>query len=462
MNEQELLEYLDSLTDEEFEGLLDTVKAESHKECVGKMISHEMKSHPDMKRDQAIAIAYKKCDKQMGTHKARSDTAWFAEDGEFGIVNKLNNVLKIPVVLAKEMVQSYGNGKKHFKPYEELKRAIDGMEDLPVIIEHKNWIDDDVVGYIREFRADDKSRSIKGVAYLTESKIPEAVADTLKKNIAVPVSIGFWANLGDGGEFNGEKYDHTQRDIALNHLAICIRSIARCPPNQCGLNLDSDSEDEMDGRILIKKGNQYYYIDKEENEKNIKIQEIGDKMGDIRNFNAEKYIKEPSAGIKTSTSSIAGHVGPDLKALFAKLLDWVGNIPKAEIRKDAEDLLISLINSVKDDEKMGDNEDIAKLESRIKNLEDSIKEKDIMISKYEEKEKVALIDAITKFSAFKEDELKERCVKELEIIADTVSKFEPSMVKPKVLPKPKQKAEEIKDARMGPYVFNEEPYKDEE
>jgi hypothetical protein len=283
--------------------------------------------------------------------------------------------------------------------------------------------------------------------------------------MVVPVSIGFWADLGEGGEFNGQKYDHIQRDMALNHLAICLSSIARCPPNQCGLNVDSDFEQETNVETLIKKGNLYYYIykDSEENENIIQNQEIGDKMGDIRNFNEEKYIKEPSAGSKgpTSRSAHPQYVGKDLRALFAKLLDWVGNIPKEEIRKDAEDLLISLINQV-DGEKMGDNEEIAKLESRIKQLEDSIKEKDETISKYEEEKREALIDSITKFSVFKKDDLKEKCVKELEIIADTVSHFEPSMAKPKVLPKPKQDKKAIEDARLSPYVFDEEPFKDDE
>ena len=343
MNEQELNEYLDSLTEEEFETLLDSARLQDEKECVGNTISSLMKKHPDMKRDQAIAKAHSIC----GEGKEVSDSiAWFAEDTEFGTVNRLNNVLKIPVVLAREMVQDYGE-KKHFKPYDELKKAIDKMEDLPVIIEHKNWVDDDIVGYVKEFKADDESRSIKGVAYLTESSLPEAIADTLKKHIVVPVSIGFWADLGDSGEFNGTKYDHVQRDMALNHLAICIRSIARCPPNQCGLNLDAELSPELNGDTLIKKGNQYYYIFKEENENIIQNQEIGDNMGDIRNFNPEAYIKEPSAGIKTSTSAIAANVGPDLKALMAKLLDWVGNIPKEQMRKDAEDLLISLITTYK-------------------------------------------------------------------------------------------------------------------
>jgi len=39
----------------------DTVRASNFKECIPKMIAHEMKTHPEMPQKQAIAVAYKKC-----------------------------------------------------------------------------------------------------------------------------------------------------------------------------------------------------------------------------------------------------------------------------------------------------------------------------------------------------------------------------------------------------------------
>jgi len=461
MNDIEIEEYVNGLTDSEFEELLDAVREDAQSECIGTTISELMEKHEDMPRDQAIAKAYNMCD----TGETKSDTiAWLTEDSEFGTVNKLNNVLKIPVILAREMVQGYGE-KKHFKPYDELVKAIDSLEDLPVIIEHKNWTDDDVVGYVKEFKSDDDDRSIKGVAYLTEGSLPEAIADTLKKNMVVPISIGFWADLQEGGEFNGEKYDSTQRNMALNHLAICIRSIARCPPNKCGLNLDSEESPEMLEDTLIKKGNQYYYIFKEENEKIIQNQEIGDNMGDIRNFPTDQtYIPiDENNPTSTAPSGQLATAGKDILSALSKLIDFTGYISKADIRQDAEDLLLSLINSIKDGEKMGDNEELTKLESRINQLEDSIKEKDEVISKYEEEKKAALIDSIKKFTVFEDGELEGKCVNELAIISDTVSKFEPSMAKPKTLPKKEQtKQESIADARLSPYVFGRDGFKEDE
>lgn len=430
-------------------------------ECVSKWVSHEMNKNKEMNRDQAVAIAYSKC----GLSR-KDNTAWNVEDINMIGVDSLNNVIKVPVILAREMVQSYEHGKsKHFKPYDELVKAIDNIEDLPVIIEHKQWGEDDVIGHVKEFRADDKSRSIKGVAYITESKLLPALANTLKKGLTIPVSIGFWADLDEGGVFDGVAYDKTQRDIVLNHLAICINSIARCPPNQCGLNLDTFEMDSIDGDRLINKGNHYYYIktkilnEKEENEQNTKNQEIGDNMGDIRNFPKGVYTTPPNENPKASAPSRQIEmVGDDIKAVLSTLLDWCQYFPAGQGREDAESLLQSLLG----DNKMGDNEEITKLESRINILKDSIKEKDTLISKYEDEKKVALIDSITKFSVFKKDDLDGKCVAELAIINDTVSKFDPSMAKAVVLPKPKQTKETIEDARMSPLVFSKEPFKEDE
>ena len=217
-------------------------------ECISHWVSKltEEGKYDDI--DQIVAIAYSKCDKGE-----QSDSLiWSREDITFDSANPLNNVIKVPVILAKEMIQLYKNGKEsHFKPYEELVKAIDSQEDLPIIIEHKRWGDDDVVGYVKEFKCNDSKRDIRGIAYLTKSKLPMGIVDRLAKSIVVPVSIGFWANLGDAGEFNGQKYDRIQKDIVLNHLAICINSIARCPVESCGLNLDSEENTLVNEERLI-------------------------------------------------------------------------------------------------------------------------------------------------------------------------------------------------------------------
>ncbi len=413
-------------------------------------------------KDKILAVAYGMCNE---AREEGDSLSWVREDIKFDSANPLNNVIKIPVVLAREMVQPYKNGtEKHFKPYDELVKAIGLQDELPIIIEHKRWSQDDVVGYVKEFKSNDEKRDVRGMAYLKTSKLPEGLADRLNKRFVVPVSIGFWADLGDSGEFNGEKYDKIQRDLVFNHLAICLNSIARCPPDSCGLNLDSEKDSLVTEERLISKGNEYYYIfkdDIEDKEKNIKIQENGDSMGeDIRNFNEEKYHNLPHQNPKsTAPSKQLATANPASLAVLKTLLDWCQYFPDGNMRQDAENLLTSLM--YKEEPKMGDSEELTKLESRIKQLEDSLKEKDKTILEFESEKKAELIDSIKKFSLWEDAELADKCLHDLTIIADAVSKFNPTMVKPKKAAPKDRSSTEMEDARLSSNVFDG-TYKEDE
>lgn len=430
-------------------------------ECINRWISKLTKEDKYDDKDQIIAIAYNKCG------ESKNDSiSWMREDIVFDSGNQLNNVIKVPVILAKEMIQLYKNGtEKHFKPYDELIKSIELQDELPIIIEHKRWGQEDVVGYVRELKKNDENRDIRGMAYITNSKLPEGLSDRLTKRIVVPVSIGFWADLGDAGEFDGEKYDHIQRDLVMNHLAICVNSIPRCPAGVCGLNLDSEESTLITEERLIKKGNHYYSIfkdDLEEKEKNIKIQEIGDNMGDIRNFEEEKYHDLPHNNPKsTAPSKQIATANPASLAVLKTLLDWCQYFPDGQMRNDAIGLLQSLM--YKEEPKMGDSEKVTELESRIRKLEDSLKIKDEKILEFEEEKKTELIDSIKKFSIWEDSELVEKNLHDLKIIYDTVSKFEPNMAKPKKAPPEKKNStEEMEDARLGPNVWDGTYNEDEE
>jgi len=177
-------------------------------------------------------------------------------------------------------------------------------------------------------------------------------------------------------------------------------------------------------------------------------------MGDgIRNFNEEVYSVPPHKNPKVSApSKQIAETNPASLAILKTLLDWCQYFPDGNMRKDAETLLTNLMT--KEEPKMGDSEEITDLESRIKKLEDSLKEKDKLILDFEEEKKTELIDTIKKFSLWEDSELVDKCLHDLEVIADAVSKFEPSMAKPKKASKKKSATEEIEDSRLSPYVFD--------
>ena len=379
----------------------------------------------------------------------KRDAIWVIDGLQFDSYNNLTNVIKVPVILAREMVQEYKNPETkekeyHFKPYDELKKPVDIVDDLPIIIEHKEWKKDDIVGYIKELKGDDNDRSLKGFAYLTESKLPKYVVEAIRSKMTIPVSIGFWADVQkEDGEYSGKKYGFVQRDFTLDHLAICLSSIPRCPPNQCGINLDSVPTDEMDGLEFIINDNEYYnieiYGDLEETEtKNIYNKENGDSFLDKKPIIAKAHIAE----------------GHDLTKLLSKLREFCGILPPDK-RADAEDIILSIMEDlVGENQKMDDNEkfqeEIANLKDQINQLNDAISLKNTeieakqkLLDSFEEKERLALVEKIKKSPIKYEDaELEGKCVKELQVISDALSHLNFGSQKPRIIPKGEHKMED--------------------
>ena len=100
---------------------------------------------------------------------------------------------------------------------------------------------------------------------------------------------------------------------------------------------------------------------------------------------------------------------------------------------------------------------ITALESELIELKDSLEEKQTVIDAYEEEKKKALIAQIQKFSVYKDEELADSCVRELEIIKDAVIRFQPKDGKSTKLPRGTQKVADASDEpRMrGDSVFAE-------
>jgi len=372
-------------------------------------------------------------------HKDSSSLIWGEDTTNFESFNHLKNVTKVPVILAKEMVQIYkkdGRDEYHFKPFDELKKSIKGVEELPIIIEHKQWNESDVVGYVRELKADSERRLIKGTAYIIDSKLPKFLLARILQKMIVPVSIGFWANiLNDAGTYLGEAYDFVQSDIYLNHLAICINSIPRCPPDQCGINHDSEKKnDEGDFEIKTPYA-QYININNKKNE----IEET-EYINNANNNGGDKILVDDYKPIIAISHSAEGE---DLTKLLAKLREFVGIIPPDK-KSDAEDIISEVMKIMIGDQKMEDSklqEEIAKLKSEITQLKDSLKTKedDISLQKeiidsYEKDMRDIYIKTIKEYFVFEDSELEGKCVKELKVLSDAAPKVSTKLPIGKRLP----------------------------
>ena len=393
-------------------------------------------------------------DKAFGS--PTGDNAWILSNEAqiISINDGLNNIIKAPIILAKEMVQSYTNEngelEYHFKPYSELELAVERVGkdgSLDMIIEHQDWYSENkIMGYVKNIRADAKERCIRGMGYFHESKLPEGLKEMIKDGQIIPVSIGFLAKLGGRGSWQGQVYEHTQKNIVLRHLAICLESVARCPAGVCGINLKDaenvENEDKVKTFIIINKDNYYYNIC------NIKKDIIDSKKEtnkEIINKNSEKEEE-----IMQEDSNVPKNQAADFEVILSKLQAHIQN-ESPDLRKQIiKKILAALGIKSKSDSEMEEKEytdAIAKKDSEIKALSSKLEDATEVIKKFEEEKRKNLISEIKKFGdKYSDEELEIKDLEILKEIADAVSRFAPSDESPDKLPvAPKDDKKKMED-----------------
>lgn len=349
-------------------------------------------------------------------------------------------VLVSNVVLAREMIQLYKDEynpylvRSHFKSYEELEKSIKGLDMLVTTIEHppsfEDWIKKIPMGCVRNIHADPKDRSIKGKVYLLADKLSEETIQDIVDGKIIGVSIGFMANIDGPGVFKDKHYDHAQRDFQYDHLAICLKSIPRCPPGQCGINIDSEDSEEIPV---------YTFISNQDNYSNIEIEETR-----LKNINNE---------IKKSVDMEDGKFEPeDLKALIARLRAFLQNL-SIEERKAA---LQPLFKSIKKSDVKMDEESKKAIEmkdSTIKELTEKLEKEKNLNAVIVKQLRDSSIKEIKKFGKHEDSELEKMNLKILKATEDALKRFAPKPAKDAiVLPKleDKDKPEEGKPKRIDP------------
>lgn len=366
----------------------------------------------------------------------RKDNIWvLSNEAEIISINDgLNGVIKAPVILAREMVQPYddeeGHTEYHFKPYKELKKSIEGIDALDIIIEHQDWYKtENIIGQVKQLRADDDDRSIKGTAYFRVAKLPKGLKQMLNDGEVIPVSIGFLAKLGKAGKWRDIDYKYTQETIILRHLAVVLDSIARCPAGMCGINL-GDSDDNQKGEesklfTIIKKENYYYNIC------NIK-RDITDSK---KETNKENILSNKDEKVKPMQKDATND--ENLPDDFEGILKWLRNFVEGKVERQSlvNRILAALGVNKKSDSNMDEKEytdTLAKKDSDHKELIDS---KDERIKELEDRERIRLISSIKKFGdKFSDEELKVKNLNSLIEIEDAASRFAPSEEKPDTIP----------------------------
>ncbi len=146
---------------------------------------------------------------------------YFDENGY--LVIKDNKIAKAGVFeyLGREISDKLPSGEiyKVFRPWEELEKTAKDFEGMPVKFGHE-WVEPSK----RDLKIGSISGEVKAEEpYLTaDIKIYDKGAiEAITGEGIVDLSPGYSAKYtAEAGEYNGEKYDFTQRDIKYNHLAI--------------------------------------------------------------------------------------------------------------------------------------------------------------------------------------------------------------------------------------------------
>ena len=358
------------------------------------------------------------------------DHIWVDSGVEFGKINTgMNNIIKVPIILAKEGIQEYqfqnddGSIRKeyHLKSYPELKKAIRGLDVLHMIIEHKElWNYGDAVGCVRQIVADPKLRAIRGMGYFKKDSIPKYLLDILTNGLPFGVSIGFLAEKGEGGEFDGKTYDYIQKNMQLDHLAICIDSTPRCSLPDCGGNIEKFEAGDNIEFTVIKKSDYYYNIN------NI----IFDSKETIEKIPQEEILGENQH--MDDTEDAKPDKPEDQEEMLGKLKAWLEAM-HPDKKSSIKDEIIKLFGDSKNMDEKEYVDALAKKDTEINNLSDRFKK--------------IYIKEIKSFSnKFSDAKLDEMSLTKLEMLVDLVS--DPDIRKEKkaeVLP---MKGEDKKDAEQ--------------
>lgn len=146
---------------------------------------------------------------------------YFDDNGYLVIKN--NKIAKAGVFeyLGREISDKLPAGEiyKVFRPWEELEKTAKDFEGMPVKFGHE-WVEPS--------KRDLKIGSISGEVKLEEPYLTadikiydKGAIEAITGEGIVDLSPGYSAKYtAEAGEYNGEKYDFTQRDIKYNHLAV--------------------------------------------------------------------------------------------------------------------------------------------------------------------------------------------------------------------------------------------------
>ena len=230
----------------------------------------EEKEDPLPEDKEGEQVTYKNVDvtiklkKESKKDSIKDEKRVLFTDSGFGLDELLydenRKVLKVPIVLAKEMIYHYDDYDA-FRPRDELKAVASYIKGVPVTRGHPEEMivtdRDEVLGWAvdAEFE-DDELRAVLEIAD------KDLIADIQSGKLR-GVSPGHFSRLDktSSGDYEGTHYDVTQRDIFIDHIAVVEEG--RCSVTDgCGIVVDAEVKDKkkegdeegiMEPKVVAKK-----------------------------------------------------------------------------------------------------------------------------------------------------------------------------------------------------------------
>jgi len=307
------------------------------------------------KPEDRKSVSYKNVDvtvefnKESKTAEGDEERILFTDGGfDFGgmIWNDKTEKLRIPIVLAKEMVYHY-DSYDAFRPKEELKAVAGFLKGVPVTRGHpeaKMVTDrEEVLGWAIEGEfEDDELRAVLEIAD------KDLINDIRSKKLQ-GVSPGHFSRLDrtTSGEYDGEHYDLTQRAIFVDHIAIVERG--RCNMEDgCGIMMNTkldvtktkegDEGKAMKGIVSKLKEAIDLAAKLEDEQLKTKLEEI------------LKAIEEEEKAASGDGASAGGLSHPDEKSdQNQSVVDGIDETAMKQLKEERDTLKVELDTIVKDE-----------------------------------------------------------------------------------------------------------------
>ena len=180
-------------------------------------------------------------------------------------ISETDQELVIPAILAREAVLPYPKGRA-YRSAKELEDALFTFSKawvtaekhpeplISIVTDRKRQIKGELTDIVLDADAVNpagkKSPAVRANVHLYKKSLSKAFIEDVKSGKRKDVSVGFtYGTVEKSGEWLGEKYDFTQENLLINHVAVGV-PVGRMRAPFIGLGCDSIDFEEVADAVV--------------------------------------------------------------------------------------------------------------------------------------------------------------------------------------------------------------------